>query len=59
MPYRTVAWTTAQLHRMNSETFMVDFLDTFKISPLTRDTDETISHLTEALERIESLIKQS
>lgn len=58
MPYRTEAWTPEQLDKMKSEPFMVDFLDTFKISPLTQESDETINSMNEALDRVEDQINK-
>lgn len=53
MPYQTNRWTSQQLDKMNKEDFMVDFLDTFKISPVTSDSDETIESMKDKLNRVE------
>jgi len=54
MPYQTNAWTAAQLEKMNNETFMVDFLDTFKISPVVSKSESTIDDMNEILARVEA-----
>ncbi|MGH1462987.1 MAG: hypothetical protein ACRBB6_13235 [Neptuniibacter sp.] len=58
MPYQTNAWTARQLEKMNKEEFMVDFLDTFKISPVLSDSDQTIDDMTETLHRVEQQLEQ-
>ncbi|WP_286236958.1 hypothetical protein [Neptuniibacter halophilus] len=56
MPYLTLAWTPEQLDKMNREPFMVDFLDTFKLSPLTLATDQAIASMNKTLDRVEAEI---
>lgn len=53
MSYKTKAWTQKQLQQMNTATFMVDFLDTFKISPLILQSDNTTEHTRTILVRVE------
>ena len=53
MPYQTNSWTPQQLDKMNKEDFMVVFLDTFKISPVTSDSDEAIESMKDKLTRVE------
>lgn len=58
MPYQTNAWTERQLEKMNQEDFMVDFLDTFKISPVVSDSDQTIDDMQEKLHRVEKQLER-
>ena len=58
MPHQTNAWTERQLEKMNQETFMVDFLDTFKISPCVSDSDQTIDDMQEKLHRVEKQLER-
>ena len=58
MPYQTKAWTEGQLKKMNQEDFMVDFLDTFKISPVVSDSDQTIDDMQEKLNRVEKQLER-
>jgi hypothetical protein len=58
MPHQTNAWTERQLEKMNQEDFMVDFLDTFKISPVVSDSDQTIDDMQEKLNRVEKQLER-
>lgn len=58
MPHQTNAWTERQLEKMNKEDFMVDFLDTFKISPVVSDSDQTIDDMQEKLNRVEKQLER-
>lgn len=58
MPHQTKAWTEGQLKKMNQEDFMVDFLDTFKISPVVSDSDQTIDDMQEKLNRVEKQLER-
>ncbi len=58
MPHQTNAWTERQLEKMNQEDFMVDFLDTFKISPVVSDSDQTIDDMQEKLHRVEKQLER-
>ncbi len=58
MAYKTNAWTSEHLQKMNAGPFMVDFLDTFKISPLCSETQTAIDALTQAVKRIETAIQR-
>jgi hypothetical protein len=53
MSYKTKFWTQKQLEQMNTTTFMIDFLDTFKISPLILQSDNTTEHTRTILVRVE------
>lgn len=53
MSYKTKAWTAKQLEKMSQEDFMVDFLDTFNISPVVSDSDQTVDDINEKLLRVE------
>lgn len=53
MSYKTKVWTQKQLEQMNTTTFMIDFLDTFKISPLILQSDNTTEHTRTILVRVE------
>jgi len=59
MPYQTVAWTAEQLKKMNSEPFMIDFLDTFKLAPLTLASDEAVANMNAVLDLVEAQIRKS
>ena len=54
MPYKTDAWTSEQLDQMKNQRFMVDFLDTFKISPATDESDATVASINTILKRVEA-----
>ncbi|MGB0205514.1 MAG: hypothetical protein ACPF9K_10760 [Neptuniibacter sp.] len=58
MPHQTNAWTERQLEKMSQEDFMVDFLDTFKISPVVSDSDQTIDDMQEKLNRVEKQLER-
>jgi len=58
MSYRIRAWTSEQLKKMNSATFMVDFLDTFKISPLILQSDDATAHTRAILTRVEQQLNR-
>lgn len=54
MSYRINAWTKEQLERMNQQGFMIDFLDTFKISPEISQYDLLVTSIKTSLSRVES-----
>ena len=58
MPHQTNAWTERQLEKMSQEDYMVDFLDTFKISPVVSDSDQTIDDMQEKLNRVEKQLER-
>ncbi|MGI1669290.1 MAG: hypothetical protein K6L74_03070 [Neptuniibacter sp.] len=58
MPHQTRAWSKQQLEKMNQEDFMVDFLDTFKISPVLSDSDEAIDDMQKKLQRVEQQLER-
>lgn len=58
MPHLTHTWTNQQLQRMKGEKFMVEFLDTFKLSPLTHTSDQEVEQLNLVLTRVEEQIQQ-
>ncbi|MGH1431744.1 MAG: hypothetical protein ACRBB4_11565 [Neptuniibacter sp.] len=58
MPHQTSAWSKQQLEKMNQEDFMVDFLDTFKISPVLSDSDEAIDDMQKKLQRVEQQLER-
>lgn len=58
MPYMTNAWTSDQLDKMNRTAFMVEFLDTFKISPEIDNNGPVVDSLKQTLTRVEKQLKK-
>lgn len=58
MSYPINAWTAEQLERMNQQGFMIDFLDTFKISPEISQHDLLVTSIKTALSRVESQLEK-
>lgn len=59
MPYQTETWSKDHLTKMNQEPFMVDFLDTFKISPIAQEMQLAINNMNDTLKRVETAIRKN
>ncbi|EAR59798.1 hypothetical protein [Neptuniibacter caesariensis] len=59
MPYQTNAWSKKHLTKMNDEPFMIEFLDTFKISPVGEEMQLAIDNINDTLRRVESEIRKN
>jgi len=49
-------WTKEQVTKMNEEGFLIDLLDTLKISPEIREDDDAVELMKSKLEAIEARI---
>jgi len=56
MPIQIKSWTAKEVQKMNEESFLVDLLDTIKISPELADTDHDVEVMKAKLDAIEARI---
>ncbi|WP_027856646.1 hypothetical protein [Marinobacterium jannaschii] len=56
MALKMQTWTKEQVVKMNEEGFLIDLLDTLKISPEIREDDDAIELMKSKLESIEARI---